>query len=198
MQSVANKILKRIRGKGRGCVFVPTDFLDLGSRAGVDQVLSRLARNGVIRRLRRGIYDYPRLHAHLGALSPTPDDVAQAVARRAGHKVQPSGAQAANVLGLSTQVPARPIYVTAGPAQVLRVGPQTVRLRQARRFAGAGASSRAVFLALSYLGKDRVTDKVVSQLSTTLSRKDKRALDRDRRYATTWMQPVIDRVAHTA
>jgi predicted transcriptional regulator of viral defense system len=176
-------------------VFTPTDFVDVGTRAAVDQALFRLTRRGTIRRLGRGLYDYPRRHARLGLLSPTPDDVARAVARRTGQSLQISGAQAANVLGLSTQVPARPVYVTDGPSRAIRVGLQTVQLRHARRFVGARGASQVVLRALNHLGKDRVTKDVVSQLRTRLSPTDKQALARDVRYASAWMQPVIDQVA---
>ena len=195
MQTTAIQILNRVRSHGRGWVFTPTDFADVGTRAAVDQALSRLTRSGAIRRLGRGIYDYPRRHARLGRLSPTPDDVARAVARRTGRSVQMSGAQAANVLGLSTQVPARPVFVTDGPSRAIRVGPQTVQLRHARRFAGARGASQVVMRALHHLGKDRVTRDVVSQLRTRLSPTDKQALARDVRYASAWMRPVIGQVA---
>ena len=76
MNSVSKQIVKRIRGKGMGFVFTPKDFLDLGSRAAVDQALSRLTRRGTIRRLGRGLYDYPRVSPHLGPLSPPLDLVA--------------------------------------------------------------------------------------------------------------------------
>lgn len=198
MQSIANKTLKRIRGNGRGWVFTPRDFLNLGSRAAVDQALSRLARSGTIRRLRRGLYDYPRVHSRLGQLSPAPDVVARAVARKGGHSLQASGALAANVLGLSTQVPARSVYLTDGPSQEIQVGQQTVYLRRAQRFAGARGASRFIFQALSYVGKDRVNDDVVQRLQSRLSPKDKRALARDSKYALTWMQPVVNRIAQVA
>lgn len=195
MQTTVNKILKRVHGNGRGWVFTPADFFAAGTGAAVNQALSRLARSGAIRRLRRGIYDYPRRHPRLGWLSPAPDAVARAVARRSGQSIQMSGAQAANVLGLSTQVPARPVYVTDGPSRTIRVGSQTVQLRHARRFAGARGPSRVVFRALSHLGRDRVTSDVVSSLRQSLSPSDKRGLGRDLRYASAWMQPVIARLA---
>ena len=83
-----DKIKRRIIGKGRGAVFTPADFLDLGSRASVDQTLSRLTDQGVIRRLARGIYDYPKTSPRLGRLSPDPDAVAAAIARKDGRVVQ--------------------------------------------------------------------------------------------------------------
>jgi predicted transcriptional regulator of viral defense system len=62
--------LKRARTSGRGGVFTPSDFLDMAGRAAVDQALSRLAKGGRLRRLARGLYDFPKVHPKLGPLSP--------------------------------------------------------------------------------------------------------------------------------
>lgn len=86
--------MKRARAGGRGSVFTPRDFLDVAARSAVDQALSRLAKNGKLRRLTRGLYDFPKVHPQLGPLSPTPDDVAQALARETGSQVQIAGARA--------------------------------------------------------------------------------------------------------
>src|SRR3984885_15770183 len=82
MNAVANKIAHRIRIKRRGWVFTPRNFLDLGTRATVDQTLSRLARQGMIRRLGRGLYDYPKQNKLLGTLSPSTDNLAQAISSK--------------------------------------------------------------------------------------------------------------------
>src|SRR5579859_6816774 len=112
MKPMVDQILSRVRRRGRGAVFTPKDFLDLGGRAAVDQALSRLAKAGGIRRLARGIYDFPRMSPRLGVLSPAPEAVAKAVAQQTDSAVQVTGAQAANALGLSMQVPAQPVYLT--------------------------------------------------------------------------------------
>ncbi len=84
MPDVRSQIIARIRARGRGRVYVAKDFLDLGGRAAVDQVLSRLAREGTLRRLDRGLYDYPKRNARLGIdVMPDADRVAEAVARGA-------------------------------------------------------------------------------------------------------------------
>ena len=102
------KITQSIKAKGRGAIFAPSDFLDMGSRASVDQALSRLADQGMIRRLTRGLYDYPKISSRIGILSPSTDDVAKAIARKDNQVLQVSPAMAANQLGLSTQVPSKP------------------------------------------------------------------------------------------
>src|SRR5271157_4648827 len=96
-QAIDSKIVATIHGRGRGSVFVPADFLKIGSRQAVDVALHRLAREGVIRRLARGLYDFPKEHPVLGLLSPSADTVAHALAGRDRTRLQPAGAYAANI-----------------------------------------------------------------------------------------------------
>ena len=107
-QAIEPIILSRIYGNGRGWVFSQADFADLGPRPTIDSALHRRESEGVIRRVMRGIYDYPRHSRALhGPVSPDIDQVAHALARKFGWRIQPDGATAQNLLGLSTQVPAR-------------------------------------------------------------------------------------------
>ena len=131
MQSIANKIISRIKRNGAGFSFTAKDFLDLGSRGAVDMALSTLARSGKIRRVSRGVYDYPR-HSELlgGLLAPDFDQIAHAIARKTGIRIQPSGALAANLLGLSEQVPAKIVYLTDGRSRTIRIGSQTITFKQ--------------------------------------------------------------------
>ena len=122
-QTIENKLSYRIRGNGSGWAFSPKDFLDLGGRPTVDSALHRLTRRGEVRRVVRGIYDYPRFSKLLDQqLSPDVDQVARAIARKFGWRIQPSGAIAANLLGLSTQVPARAVYLSDGPDRSYKIG----------------------------------------------------------------------------
>src|SRR3954467_13223036 len=114
-QSIDSMTLAAIHSRGRGSVFVPADFLDIGSREAVDVALHRLARKGTIRRLARGGYDFPKEHPVLGPLQPSAEDVAQALAGRDRIRLQPAGAYAANALGLSEQVPAKARVLTRRP-----------------------------------------------------------------------------------
>ena len=168
--SSVNQILRRVRAHGRGSVFTPADFLDLGSRAAVDQALSRLTKDGRLRRLARGLYDYPQVHSQLGPLAPTPDAVAKAFARETGSSLQVTGAQAANALGLSTQVPARSVYLTDGPSRRIVLGKRVVDVRHAspKHLVAAGSMAGTVVQALRHLGQ------IPYRLSLTLRRSTSR------------------------
>lgn len=198
---IVNKLLKRMHSQGRGAVFNSTDFLGLGSRQALDQALSRLARRGVIYRLAPGLYHYPRTNQKLGGvIPPWPDAIAQAVARKTRSRVLPFGALAANLLGLSTQVPAKAIYLTDGPARTIRYGSQTISFRYAAPSTMAVSSkiSALVFQALRYLGRERVTDAVIQKLHKMLPAKEKRALKKDICHAFNWMKPVLERISSEA
>ena len=179
--SIQDNVAQRIRARARAGkrVFVPRDFLDLGSRSAIDQALSRLAKAGTIRRLRRGVYDAPKVHPRLGPLSPNIHDVASAIARSSGHVIQTSGASAANALGLSTQVPAKNVYLTDGPSRTLKVGNRTLVFRHSNQLAGAGTKAGTVIQALRYLGRQsQLSPNAIQRIRDNLSPSDLKALDR--------------------
>ena len=194
---ITAKIKNRIVGKRRGAVFTPVDFLGIGSRASVDQTLSRLADQGVIRRLTRGLYDYPKLSDRFGKLSPSLDDVAHAVARKDNQVLQVSPARAANQLGLSTQVPSQVTYLTDGPTRKKQIGNQTIHFRKAaqKTLVGAGQKTGVVFQALRYVGKDRVDAVVVRKLAGGLDTKDRAQLVKQSIHVPAWMHPIVQQIA---
>lgn len=196
-QSIDSRLLARIQGRGRGAVLVPGDFLDLGSRQAVDVTLHRLAKKGTIRRLARGLYDYPKEHPVLGKLSPSADAIAKALAGRDRTRIQPAGAYAANVLGLSEQVPAKAEFLTDGPSRTVRVGNTTIQLRRTtpRNMAAAGKLSGLVVQALRALGEQHVTPDRIEHLRRTLPAEKRRELLKDLGVAPAWMHPILRRIA---
>ncbi len=196
MTSIANKIVHRIRAKGRGWVFAPKDFVDFGTRASVDVTLMRLVKKGFIRRLGRGCYDFPKQHDALGILSPRADDVAQVTAAKTGDTVFPSGAQAANMLGLSTQVPARPVYLTNGATRTRTIDGRQVRLKHARVpiLDQAPDKINVILQALSYLGKSGMDDTIIRQCADRIADSDLPALMKAARHTPSWLSDTLYRI----
>jgi len=198
MSPVQQRILKRLQRVSGGRVFTPKDFVELASRAATDQALSRLVRSGAVRRIGRGLYYLPKVSKKLGIeVPPDIDDIAQAVGRQTGSRVVPSGAVAANRLGLSTQVSATPVYLTDGRARRVRAGKFVIQLKHVspKELPAGGRSSAMVFQALRYLGKAAIDDRAVSILRRRLSPQQRRDLVRDARYAATWIAELARRVA---
>jgi hypothetical protein len=197
--SIPDRIMRRARNTGRGGVFTPSDFLDVAARAAVDQALSRLVKSGKLRRLSYGLYDFPKIHPKLGMLSPTPDDVAQALARETGSQVQISGVRAANALGLTTQVPAKNTYLTDGPPRRVVLGKRVVELRHAspKHLIAPGSAAGTVVQALRHVGPTRAAD--VAQIAALrLSVNDKKTLASTAVQAPAWMRPTLVSIANAA
>ncbi len=197
MNTITDQITRRIRAKRRGWVFTPKDFLDMGSRAAVDQVLSRLVKQGKIRRLDFGLYDFPKQHATLGTLSPDTDSIAQALAKKYGDQVAyPSGAMAANLLGLSTQVPAKPTYMTNGPSRTKNVAGRIITFKHARVSLMGSLSDIVNYLlqALSYLGKNSIDNDVIQRCAARLNSRDIKSLSRAAAQVSTWMADILKKI----
>jgi len=196
MQAIDQKILSRCYGHGRGHVSTQKDFIDLGSRSHIDNALSRLAQNGKLKRIARGLYEYPRVDKVLGELSPDLDKVAKAMAGREGIRLQPTGAYAANLLHLSEQVPMKVVFLTDGASKKAQIGHQTLELRKAspKRMQLAGRLSGLVFEALSEIGKEHIAKHTIEQLKDTLKKEDKGKLLKDLPHAPAWMHGTIREV----
>jgi hypothetical protein len=196
-QSVDSELLNRIYGMRRGAVFTPARFLDLGTRSAIDLALFRLLKKGVIRRLARGLFDYPQLHPDLGSLTPGAEKVAQAIAKNDRTRLQPAGAYAANLLGLSEQVPAKIVFLTDGPSRTVKIGRQEIHLRHTtiRNMAAAGRLSGLVIQAFKSLGHKNITPARIAHLKRTLPVTERRQLLRDISLAPAWMHPFFRELA---
>ncbi len=196
-QAIDARILATIKGRGRGCVFVPAEFYAVGSRQAVDLTLHRLWRAGVIRRLARGVYDYPKEHPVLGLLTPSAETIAKALAGRDKTRLQSSGVQAANTLGLSDQVPAKVVFLTDGTSRTVRIGTMTIQLRKTtpKNMATAGRLSGLVIQAFKALGREHVTKERVDHLKRILPLEKRRTLLDDLGFAPAWMRSLFIELA---
>ncbi len=195
-QSIDNKIINRIYGHGKGWAFTPAHFSDLGSRDAVASALRRYRRSGIIRQRARGLYDYPRTDPELGVLTPSPDAVARALAGRDAIRLQPSGAYAANLLGLSTQIPMKIVYLTDGRSRTVQIGKKYIILKQTtpRNMATAGRISGLVVQAFRHLGRQHVDDEVIARLDRQLDADGRKQLLKDVRFAPAWIADIMRRL----
>jgi len=201
MQTMRDQIVTRIERQGSGEVFSAKDFLDIASRTTIDVTLAELAQDGTVRRIRRGLYDKPRVNPALGGeLSPDIDEAARAIARRQKWKIVPEGAWAANLLGLTTQVPARIVYLTDGPNNEVPIGRRSISFKHARPKALAGLEGKIALVvqALRYLGKENVGSREVETLRAALTASEKRKLVKDTRFSVDWIYEMAKRIAEKA
>ena len=193
-QSTETKAYNRIKGSGKGWAFSPHDFARLGPRTSIDFALHRLHQRGVIRRVIRGIYDYPRSSELLGQmLGPDLDQVAQALARKFGWRIQPSGVAAQNILGLSTQVPSKLVYLSDGPDRRYTIGKTALEFKHtALKETGFKLRESSLIVhALKSLGQDRITPEVVAKIQNWLTPNLRSKVLSDTQTVTGWIYAAI-------
>lgn len=192
-ESIVDNIKSRITEHGRGWCFTPKHFLDINSVTGVRSALSRLEKAKVIRRLAQGIYDYPRQHPSLGTLPPKAEEVAKAISEKNGIQVQPSGAYAANLIGLSEQVAGRIVFLTNGPSKKVKIGKQEILFRTTteKNMYPAGTKVGLVIQAFRNLGKENIDNTAQARTRKFLSGTSKNELIKNLKYAPQWIRVLI-------
>ena len=197
--SIEPAILSRVKRWGRSSVILPTNFLDLGSRQAVGIALHRLEKAKTIRRLSRGVYDYPIEDPLLGKLSPTIESITKALTQRDQIRLQPSGAYSLNLIGLSEQVPAKIVFLTEGQSRTLKIGPMTIQLRHTtpRNMATAGRLSGLIIQAFRSLSKEHVTQARIEKLKSNVPVKQRKELLKDLALAPAWMHPIFHDLAES-
>ena len=184
-------ILLHAQSLPEGGVLSPREFLHLGSRAAIDQALSRLSGQGKLLRVARGVYVAP-VASRFGVRSPAPEKVVQSIAAQNGELVAPHGAAAANALGLSQQVPIREVYLTSGRTRKLKLGRSEVLVKHVPRWMlalGTGPAGAAV-RALAWMGKAQVAQSL-AVLRRNLPPTEWRTLASSRAALPSWMAQAI-------
>lgn len=193
MQLIVNKVKNRINGHGRGWCFNSWHFKDLGNNASIRKILSRLELEGFIHRFTRGFYVFPKQHKELGSISPSVDDIAKAIAERDHIKIQPSGAYAANLLGLSEQVPAHIVYLTDGASRKIKIGKQAIIFKKttAKNMANAGTTLGLIIQAIKYLGQNNLSNVVIKNLHKYLKFLSQKDIQDKTKHAPNWIRELI-------
>lgn len=191
------QIREYISTKGPGTVFIPADFASITDADRISMCLTRLEKSGMIRRIMRGIYDYPEFSQLLNEyVAPDPEKVAQAIARNYGWTIIPCGDTALNLLGLSTQVPANWQYISNGPYKAYSYDRITITFKRTtnRKISGLSYKTRLVIQAIQALGKDHITDSIVERLTNNLSQEEKATLLSESKYVPDWIYSVIKQI----
>ena len=202
MDKTAN--LKLIRDRNNrsdiGTVYVAVDFVDISDKTSVNAYLARLVDEGLIRRVLRGVYDKPEYNDFLEEyVAPSPDKVANALARNFGWTIVPCGDTALNLLGLSTQVPAAWVYVSDGTYKEYTYDNTTIQFKRTTNKEVSKLSYKTALTvqALKALGKDKIDDTVISRLSKLLTAEEKQTMLEEAKTATSWIYEYIKQICRS-
>lgn len=193
LESVDNKVIVKVKKAKRGSLFFIEDFLNLGTSKAVSKALERLVERKELSRVSRGIYSRLRIDPVLGAISPTTEEIAEAVRRRDKARIIPTGILALNALGLSTQVPMNLVYLTDGAARTIQIGKRKIVFKKTspRNLAAIGSISSLAIQALREIGKDNVTEDEINSILRQLEKEDPYRLQHDIKLAPEWIRIIM-------
>ena len=195
-QSIENTILNSVRKCGRGTVFFPSDFSKAGEKSAVLKALERMTADGTIIRVARGIYCYPKIDKELGlgVLSPTYEEIAQAIAKRDKARIVPAGVYAMNRLGLFTQVPMNVVYLTDGTSRKVSInGSRGILFKHVspRNLAFHNQLALLINSALRKMGQENVTDVDKNRIKILLKSEPKDNVLQDIKLMPEWIASII-------
>ncbi len=193
MTSIETKILEKIRSVPKGDLILPEDLYQLGSSEAIRVALHRLEKDNIIKRVAQGIYVRPKLSKLIGPLTPTAEEVAEAIAKRDRIRTLPTGSYALNALGLSTQVPMNIVLLTDGSARVIKVGKRKIKFKKTtpKNLMAKGKISRLVIQALKELGNGKVNETEEKMIVELLKKEDVKDLMHDIALAPVWIQKIM-------
>lgn len=192
-KTIISLVKSRILRHGRGWVFTAHNFNDLHSETGVRTALSRLTEDRFIRRISQGIYDFPKVHAVLGELSPNVEDVAKAYGEKNGAKIQASGAFAANALGLTEQVPAKVIFLTDGPTGRVKIKNLLVVFKKTtvKNMHASGSREALIIQAFKYMGQEHIDETILAKIKQIIKNSKPKEFEKNIQYAPRWIRAIL-------
>ncbi|GHB49163.1 DUF6088 family protein [Mongoliitalea lutea] len=193
IQSIEKQIEKSIKSKPKGSLVLPDDYLTVGSSEAIRKALDRLEEKKVIIRVAHGIYVRPKISKLIGPLTPSAEEVAEAIAKRDRMRTVPTGSYALNALGLSTQVPMNIVLLTDGSPREIKVGKRTIKFKKTtpKNLLAKGKISRLVIQALKEIGNGKVTVEEEQKILDLLRKEDVKDLKHDIGLAPVWIQKIM-------
>lgn len=193
MLSVENQVYKCISNHKRGKIFFPAHFTRFGPSTAIRQALKRLEEKKVLIRLAQGIYLYPKKHEVFGIIFPSIEEIAMAIAKRDKARIIPTGLQALNKLGLSTQVPMNIVYLTDGTPRVIKINNSTIKFKIAspKLLSAKNDTNVLIIQALREIGKENIKSELLEKILKVLSSVDSESLNHDLKLAPAWIADIM-------
>lgn len=190
---VENRIAEAVKSLPAGSVLFVDDFLDYGNPESVKKALFRLKEKQILVRLAHGIYLYPKIDEELGLLYPSTEDIAKAIARRDKMRIIPTGVQALNKLGLSTQVPMNIVYLTDGASRIVSIGKRTIEFRKTspKNLLAKGEISVLVIQALKTIGQNGLDEGTILKIQSILKNEKKENIMHDAKLSPAWINKIL-------
>ena len=199
MKSSKNQIETKVLKSSLGEIFFAEDFFQYGSAGNIRLTLFRLENEGILQRLAQGIYLKPKKDSLLGTIYPTIDEIAKQIAKRDKARIAPTGVLALYLLGLTTQIPLKAVYLTDGSQREIKIGNRTIQFKKTvpKSFAIKDELLHLIVQAFKEIGQKNVTDEFLNQIHPSVLQLNNVVVQKQLKYAPVWIQKIINNLYTT-
>ena len=193
MASIDDQIEAKIKRVKPGTILFIEDFLGIGTSGAVHISLHRLVKAKQIVRVSRGIYVKPKQSQLVGEVLPTTEAIAMAIAKRDKARILPTGSYAMHMLGLTTQIPLKLVYLTDGSPRKITIGKRTIQFKKTtpKNLSLKGDISKLAVQALKEIGKGKMTTDELDTIVSILKKEDSKKLKHDIALAPQWIAEIL-------
>ena len=177
-----------------GEIFFISDFIELGNYEAIRKSLQRLTKDDSIKRIAKGIYFLPKIHKRLGVIYPHAEQIAKAIAKRDKARIIATGSTALNLLGLSTQIPLKVVFLTDGSARNIKVGNQTIQFKKTnpKNLSIEHRLTNLIIQALKEIGEKHVTPEQLDKIQRIIEKSNEQEIVyKNLNNAPIWIQKII-------
>ncbi|WP_434335180.1 DUF6088 family protein [Mycoplasma capricolum subsp. capricolum] len=195
--SYTSQIQDRIDSFRSGKVFISNDFLDIASNETVRRTLNKLAHEHKIRRIMNGFYYNPEYSELIHEYEMfTINELAFSIARKYNWEIAPFGIACLNILGLSTQVPAKMIYVSNGKNKTYKIQKREIEFKKVnnKEISNMSLKTKIVIQAIKEIGKNELNQKDINKIQNQLSDTEKQNLLKEAKNTTAWIYEYIKKI----
>lgn len=196
MLTISNQIERKIVKSKRGDIFFADDFVEYGTADNIRQILSRLDKERLIERIAQGIYTKPKQDSLIGTIYPTTEEIVREIARRDKVRIAPTGVLAIYLLGLTTQIPLKTVYLTDGSQREIKIGKRIIKFKRTvpKNLMIKDELLHLVIQAFKEKGQKEVTDYFLNTIKLSISKIDKNVINTQLKYAPVWIQKQITKL----
>lgn len=200
MKSSKNQIETKILKSSVGEIFFAEDFYAYGSPGNIRLTLFRLVNEGILERLAQGIYLKPKKDPLLGTIYPTTEEIAKQIAQRDKARIAPTGVLALYLLGLTTQVPLKAVYLSDGSQREIKIGNRTIQFKKTvpKSFAIKDELLHLIVQAFKEVGQNNVTEEFIEKIKPSVAQLDSQVVQKQVKYAPVWIQKHINNLYTTS
>lgn len=193
--NIKHYVMKSIDESQPHSIFFISDYADLGAAETIRKILHEATITGMLEKAGHGIYIKPKI-SRFGKVPVPLEKIAREIADRDKCEILPTGSTAANLIGLSTQVPMNLSYITTGSTRTIKIGDRKISFRHAspKNFAAKGRVIPLLIQGIKEIGEESMSGVEYEAIRRFVDKHQDPYLKEDLPLAPAWIQRIIKKL----